>query len=246
MSTPAPPPPDPSLQAIILAGGLGTRLRSVVPDLPKPMAPVAGQPFLAHILDALVEAGFATVVLAVGYRHEVIRQHFGHAYRGLPLTYSVESSPLGTGGAIRLAAPHLKADPVFVLNGDTYLTLDYRAMHAAHLSAGVRLSVAVCAVLDVGRYGSVEVRADRIVGFREKGHSGPGLINAGTYLIGAELIAQIPEGRPHSFEQDLLVPQVATLRPLAFLTQGRFIDIGVPADYARAQALFAPSDGTRA
>lgn len=176
----------------------------------------------------------------------MIRQHFGDAYRGLPLTYSVESSPLGTGGAIRLAAPHLSADPVFVLNGDTYLTLDYRAMHAAHLAAGARLSVAVCTVPDVGRYGSVELEADRIVGFREKGPSGPGLINAGTYLIGTELIAQIPAGQPHSFEQDLLMPQVAALRPVAFLTHGRFIDIGVPADYARAQTLFAQPLGTRA
>lgn len=243
MSTPAPAPTDPPLQAIVLAGGLGTRLRSVVPDLPKPMAPVAGRPFLAHVLDALVEAGFEAAVLAVGYRHEAIRDHFGHRYRGMPLRYSIESSPLGTGGAIRLAGRQIDADPVFVLNGDTYLALDYRAMHAAHRSAGARLSVAVCEVPDVGRYGSVEVEAGRLVGFREKGRSGPGLINAGTYLLAAELIAQIPEGRPHAFEQELLVPQVAALRPLAFLTRGRFIDIGVPEDYARAQALFAQPAG---
>lgn len=243
MSAPDPTDPDRHLQAIVLAGGLGTRLRSVVPDLPKPMAPVAGRPFLAHVLDALVEAGFEAVVLAVGYRHEAIREHFGHRYRGMPLLYSIESSPLGTGGAIRLAGTQVDADPVFVLNGDTYLALDYRAMHAAHRSAGVRLSVAVCEVPDVGRYGSVEVEAGRLVGFREKGRSGPGLINAGTYLLAAELVAQIPEDRPHAFEQELLVPQVATLRPLAFLTRGRFIDIGVPEDYARAQALFAQPAG---
>lgn len=239
--------PDPivpdRLQAIVLAGGLGTRLRRVVPDLPKPMAPVAGRPFLAHVLDALVEAGFEAAVLAVGYRHEVIRDHFGQRYRGMPLRYSIESSPLGTGGAIRLAGTQVDADPVFVLNGDTYLALDYRAMHAAHRSAGARLSVAVCEVNDVGRYGSVEVEAGRLVGFREKGRCGPGLINAGTYLLAAELIAQIPEGRPHAFEQELLVPKLATLRPLAFLTRGRFIDIGVPEDYARAQTLFAQPAG---
>lgn len=239
MTTPDPTAPDRRLQAIVLAGGLGTRLRSVVPDLPKPMAPVAGRPFLAHVLDALVEAGFASAVLAVGYRHEVIRDHFGHAYRGLPLTYSIESRPMGTGGAIRLAAARVSADPVFVLNGDTYLALDYRAMHAAHLAARARLSVAICAVSDVARYGSVEVEAGRIVGFHEKGRSGPGFINAGTYLLAGELIAQIPPERPHAFEQELLVPEVAALRPLAFPTRGRFIDIGVPEDYARAQALFA-------
>lgn len=228
-------------QAIILAGGLGTRLRSVVPDLPKPMAPVAGRPFLGHVLDALVEAGFVAAVLAVGYRFGAIRDHFGTAYRGMRLDYSVEASPLGTGGAIRLAADLTTADPVFVLNGDTYLELDYRSMFAAHRASGARLSVAVCEVPDVGRYGSLEVEAGRIRGFREKGCSGPGLINAGTYLVSAEVIARIPTGRVHSFEQELLMPQVAELRPLAYVTQGRFIDIGVPEDFERAQGLFAAS-----
>lgn len=227
------------LQAIILAGGLGTRLRSVVPDLPKPMAPVAGRPFLAHVLDALTEAGFEAAVLAVGYRYEAIREHFGGAYRGLVLRYSVEASPLGTGGAIRLALDQAGADPVFVLNGDTWLDLDYRAMLAAHRAADARLSVAACEVPDVARYGRLEVESDRIVGFREKGESGPGLINAGTYLISAELIRRIPTGRPHSFEQELLMPLVSEIRPLAYVTRGLFIDIGVPEDYARAQTLLA-------
>lgn len=231
--------PENGMQAILLAGGLGTRLRAVLPDLPKPMAPVAGRPFLAHVLDALVEAGFESAVLAVGYRFEAIRDHFGTAYRGMRLDYSVEASPLGTGGAIRLAADLTTADPVFVLNGDTYLELDYHAMLAAHRASGARLSVAVCDVADVGRYGSLEVESGRIVGFREKGRSGPGLINAGTYLVSAEVMARIPPGRAHSFEQELLMPLVAEIRPLAYVTRGLFIDIGVPEDYARAQKLFA-------
>jgi D-glycero-alpha-D-manno-heptose 1-phosphate guanylyltransferase len=227
------------MQAIILAGGLGTRLRAVVPDLPKPMAPVAGRPFLAYILDALAEAGFESVVLAVGYRHEAIRDHFGDHHRGLALRYSVESSPLGTGGALRLALDQVEADPVFVLNGDTWLELDYHTMLAAHQAAGARLSVAACRVPDVGRYGRLEVTSERIVGFREKGERGPGLINAGTYLVSTEVLARIPASRPHSFEQELLMAQVAELQPLAFVTAGLFIDIGVPEDYARAQTLLA-------
>lgn len=227
------------MQAILLAGGLGTRLRAEVPDLPKPMAPVAGRPFLAQVLDALVDAGFEAAVLAVGYRHEAIRDHFGSRYRGLALRYSVEASPLGTGGALRLALDQVGADPVFVLNGDTWLELDYRAMFGAHRAAGVRLTVAACEVADVSRYGSLEVVNGRIQGFREKGASGPGLINAGSYLVSSDLIRSIPPGRPHSFEQELLVPRVDELRPLAFVTHGRFIDIGVPEDYARAQQLFA-------
>ncbi|MCS6786542.1 MAG: nucleotidyltransferase family protein [Thiobacillaceae bacterium] len=228
-----------TFQAIVLAGGLGTRLRAVVPQLPKPMAPVAGRPFLEYVLDRLVAAGCAHLVLAVAYRHEAIEAHFGSAYRGVPIVYSLEANPLGTGGAIRQAAQWITAEPVCVVNGDTYVELDYAAMHAAHRAAGASLTVAVCAVDDVGRYGSLTVVDERIVAFAEKGGSGPGLINAGTYLIERNLIEGIPPGRVHSLEQELLVPRVAALRPLAFVCRGRFIDIGVPEDYARAQQLFA-------
>ena len=234
------------MQAIILVGGLGTRLRRVISDLPKPMAPVAGRPFLAWVLDALLEAGFSRAVLAVGYRHEIIRAHFGERYRGLALHYSVEENPLGTGGAIRLAGDQISVFPVFVLNGDTYLELDYRAMLAAHQHAQTQMSVAVCQVPDVSRYGALELEDGVIHGFLEKGRDGPGYINAGVYLLSAEVIERIPPGEPFSFEQQLLMPQVRTIRPLAFETDGMFIDIGVPEDYARAQHLFAPGAGLKA
>jgi D-glycero-alpha-D-manno-heptose 1-phosphate guanylyltransferase len=227
------------MQAIVLAGGLGTRLRSVVPDLPKPMAPVAGRPFLAWVLDRLIDAGFESAVLAVGYRHEAILEHFGEVYRGMALRYSIEDTPLGTGGAIRLAADQVTALPVFVLNGDTYLELDYRAMLDVHQQSRASLSVAICRVPDVSRYGAVELEGDRIHDFLEKGRAGPGFINAGVYLLSSVILQQIPSGEPFSFEQQLLVPQVKELRPLAFLAEGRFIDIGIPADFGRAQKLFA-------
>jgi D-glycero-alpha-D-manno-heptose 1-phosphate guanylyltransferase len=226
------------MQAIVLAGGLGTRLRGVVPDLPKPMAPVAGQPFLAWILDRLADARFERVVLAVGYRHEAIRHHFGPAYRGMPLHYSVEESPLGTGGAIRLAGDQVGRDPVFVLNGDTFLELDYGAMREAHSDLGVELSVAVCRVPDISRYGALKVSHGRIEAFLEKGPGGPGLINAGTYILSRALLESIPPTGAFSFERELLEPRVADVRPAAFLAEGLFIDIGVPEDYARAQHLF--------
>jgi D-glycero-alpha-D-manno-heptose 1-phosphate guanylyltransferase len=203
------------------------------------MAPVAGRPFLAWLLDRLVEAGFDRAVLAVGYRFEAIRDHFGDAYRGMALAYSVESEPLGTGGAIRLAADHVTAFPVFILNGDTYLQLDYTAMFAAHRQASAQLSMAVCRVPDVGRYGALALQGDRVTGFLEKGGSGAGDINAGVYLLSAEVVRQIPANAVFSFEQQLLVPRVGELRPLAFPTAGRFIDIGIPEDFARAQQLFA-------
>lgn len=223
----------------MLAGGLGTRLRGVVPDLPKPMAPVAGRPFLAWVLDELVKARFERVVLAVGYRHEAIRDHFGAEYGGLLLTYSVEDRPLGTGGAIRLAAGTLPDGAIFVLNGDTFLDLDYTAMLAAHERGSESMSMAVCRVADVGRYGALEIQAGHVRGFHEKGRSGPGVINAGAYLLSADVVRRIPRGEPYSFEQQLLVPQVAALRPAAFPAEGLFIDIGVPEDYERAQRLFA-------
>lgn len=227
------------MQAIVLAGGLGTRLRGVVPDLPKPMAPVAGRPFLAWILDRLADAAFQRVVLAVGYRHEAIRSCFGDRYLGMALDYSVEDRPLGTGGAMRLAAERVSTTPVFVLNGDTYLGLDYRAMHRAHVRDGARMTVAVSRVADASRYGAIEIDGGRIRAFTEKGRAGPGFINGGTYLLAAEVLQSIPGGEPSSFEDRVLVARVGEIRPAAFVTDGLFIDIGVPEDYARAQGLFA-------
>ena len=228
------------MEAIVLAGGLGTRLRSVVNDVPKPMAPVQGRPFLAVVLDQLVDAGFETTILAVGYRHEAIRDFFGDAYRGLVLRYSVESEPLGTGGAMRLAFGQTNARDVFILNGDTFLELDFVAMLDAHVRASAQFSMAVCHVSDVARYGALELDGGTVRGFSEKGRSGPGWINGGTYILGAELRARMrPEGA-FSFEHDLLVPEVATIRPLAFRASGRFIDIGIPQDYRQVERMFAP------
>ena len=232
------------MQAIVLAGGLGTRLRGVVPDLPKPMAPVAGRPFLAWILDRLVDAGFERAVLAVGYRHEAIRDHFGDRFGALALHYSVEDRPLGTGGALRLAAENLSSLPAFVLNGDTFLELDYRSMLEAHIEQAEQMSLAVCSVADVARYGALEIEDGHIRGFLEKGRTGPGIINAGTYLLSEGILNRIPLGEPFSFEQQLLVPRIGEIRPAAFPATGLFIDIGVPEDYDRAQRLF-PTSGQR-
>jgi len=226
------------MDAIVLAGGLGTRLRGVVDDVPKPMAPVQGRPFLALVLDQLVGAGFNTAILAVGYRHEAIDSYFGKDYRGLALRYSVEHEPLGTGGAIRLACAQAHTHDVFVLNGDTYLELDFRAMMEAHVRAGSHLSMAICHVSDVARYGALELCHDRVQRFLEKGRSEPGWINGGTYVLGPALRARLRPQGAFSFERDMLESAVGSIRPLAFPASGRFIDIGNPEDYARAQTLF--------
>ena len=226
------------MEAIVLAGGLGTRLRSVVDDIPKPMALVQGRPFLALVLDQLVDAGFASVILAVGYRYEAIQAHFGDHYRGLPLRYSVEREPLGTGGAIRLASAQAGGEDIFVLNGDTYLELDFQTMLDTHGDSGAELTMAICRVADGARYGALRLRDDIVQGFLEKGQSGPGWINAGTYILAPALRARLRAAGAFSFEHDVLELEIESIRPRAFRCFGRFIDIGVPDDYARAQMLF--------
>ena len=221
----------------MLAGGLGTRLRSVVSDIPKPMAPVQGRPFLAFVLDRLVDAGFTRAVLATGYRHESLRACFGEEYRGLRLEYSVETQPLGTGGAICLAWDRIAAPQPFVLNGDTYLELDFAAMLSAHTAAGAMLTLAVRHVADAARYGALELSGDRVRAFSEKGKSGPAWINAGAYVLTPDLRALLPARAAFSLEQDVLAPAVDAIRPLAFRCSGRFIDIGTPEDYREASRL---------
>jgi D-glycero-alpha-D-manno-heptose 1-phosphate guanylyltransferase len=226
------------VEAIILAGGLGTRLRSVVADLPKAMAPVNGKPFLAYLLDGLITAGFDRAILAVGYMSDKVQGHFGHRYRSLPLRYSVETEPLGTGGAIKSAMTLASASTVLVSNGDTYVELGYGAMFAEHERARSQLTIAAQTVSETGRYGALDIEAGHIRGFIEKGRSGPGSINAGVYLLSRELLDRYTLPPAFSFETDLLMPHVKEIAPLAFHTQGIFIDIGIPEDYARAQTLF--------
>jgi D-glycero-alpha-D-manno-heptose 1-phosphate guanylyltransferase len=226
------------VQAIILAGGLGTRLRSAVPDLPKALAPIGDRPFLSYLLQDLQAGGFTSAILAVGYRHELIASSLGSAFGSLRLSYSVEESPLGTGGAIRNAATHCEQQNIFVLNGDTRCDFDYSAMHLAHSRAAARLTIGVATVADVSRFGTVHVQADIITGFAEKGMSGGGLINAGVYVMDRELLNDPLLPQAFSFERDFLPRQLPALLPRAFLARGQFIDIGVPEDYALAQTLF--------
>ena len=231
------------MEAIVLAGGFGTRLRQVVADLPKPLAPVAGRPFLAIVLEQLRAQGVTEAMLAVGYRHEAIRGAFGERFGALRLSYSVEDKPLGTGGAIRLAARACRGHDVFVLNGDSFVELDFAAMRTAHHRAAARLTVGAVEVADASRYGRLLVEDSRLVGFAEKGSAGPGLINAGVYLMRRDLLETLGLPEAFSFELDVLAARLQALRPWVHRASGRFIDIGVPEDYARAQGMFASPEG---
>jgi len=225
-------------EAIILAGGLGTRLRSVVPDLPKAMVPVCGQPFLTYLLRYLEENGVRRVVLAVGYRHEAIQDFFGSTYGALRLEYSVEQEPLGTGGGLLQAMPYVEGPFTFVINGDTFLRLDYQAM-ALRLESDedIELVVALRSVADASRYGRAVVAAGRIQGFTASGTPGSGLINAGCYLVSRDIFERYPMPSKFSWEHDFLEARTAEVRPLAFPCDAPFIDIGVPEALEQAQTL---------
>lgn len=226
------------MEAIVLAGGFGTRLRQVVADVPKPMAPIAGRPFLEILLSSLANKGFSRVVLSLGFMAEKISGHFGSRFAGMDLVYVVEESPLGTGGATRLAAEACTEDHVFVFNGDTYLDLE--VTHLEKKWQENRNSIVVGRqVPDTARYGRLVVDGDRITSFAEKGIVGPGLINAGCYVLATNALAQFPMNQPFSIETDYLVPEVLRATVGVFVTEGVFIDIGIPDDYARAQILLA-------
>jgi D-glycero-alpha-D-manno-heptose 1-phosphate guanylyltransferase len=228
------------MQAIILAGGFGTRLRSVLADVPKPMAPLHGKPFLAYLLDYLEAQGITEVVLSVHYLREQIEGYFKQAYRNISIEYAVEEQPLGTGGAIVKSLPLIDATrPTFVLNGDTFLKMDYRAMMDEHQQHAPLLTMALRKIADCSRYGVVVTEDSQVVAFKEQGGAYPGLINAGVYLLTPELfrLNKLPE--QFSFERDFLFPHVAVVKPHAFVVEDYFIDIGIPEDYERAALEFA-------
>jgi Nucleoside-diphosphate-sugar pyrophosphorylase involved in lipopolysaccharide biosynthesis/translation initiation factor 2B, gamma/epsilon subunits (eIF-2Bgamma/eIF-2Bepsilon) len=228
-------------EAIVLVGGLGTRLRSVVADLPKPLAPVAGRPFLAHLLDQLAAGGLRRVILATGYMAEKIEQTIGRRWADMDIAYSKEPEPLGTGGAIRLAAALLQGHGVHLANGDSFLRYDPGALEQAVRALDATLGIALAKVDDVHRYGAVEVYDGRVVAFREKGGSGPGLINAGSYFLTMAGLDALPEDEAaYSFESRVLLPNASHGQVAAFDDTRDFIDIGVPEDYARAQYLLGP------
>lgn len=228
------------MQFVVLAGGLGTRLQGAIPDgVPKPMADVAGRPFLERLLDVVRDAGADEVVLLLGHRSSVIIDHFGSVYRGLPVRHVVEETPLGTGGAVRHAIDVL-AERFILLNGDSYAEVDCRAL-MSHLEDGP-LAMALTSVADAGRFGTVAVENDRAVRFLEKGVSGPGLVNAGIYACARELLEALPPLRPSSFEVDVLQARLPELRPRFELTTSAFFDIGVPDEYVEADAYFADRD----
>ncbi len=227
------------MEAIVLAGGLGTRLASRLNGIPKPMVSVAGRPFLEILLSRLGRGGCTRVLLSVGHLHAAIQRHFGEAFDGMRVDYIVEDAPLGTGGALRKAFDRTSEKTVLVLNGDTFLALDYGSMLKFHKEQASRLTLAITKQPDISRYGEVVFAEQRIVGFQEKGRSGPGWINGGVYAIDSDIHWPAHLAERFSFEQDFLIQQIARLAPRAYRVEGFFLDIGIPEDLDRAQTELA-------
>ena len=225
------------MQAILLCGGMGTRLRSVVSDRPKPMADICGKPFLQYLLEMLREKGITEVIFALGYMGEMIEEYFqdGSAF-GLKIAYSYEEDPLGTGGAIRNALPKIMEEEVLVLNADTYFPMDYQGLLRFHQENDGDFSLATRAVPDISRYGAVRRdAAGRILAWNEKLEDGgqplAGEINGGIYVMKKSLIAEIPEGK-QSLEQDCVPKWLSEGKRIFGLPfEGYFMDIGIPKDY---------------
>ena len=227
-------------EAIVLAGGLGTRLSSKVPDLPKAMAPIRGRPFLEYQLKYLANQGIMKAILAVGHKHEVILDHFGHSYSSLNIKYSVEDEPLGTGGAVKKALRHIKGANSFVINGDTMFEADLAAMTETHLDSRADVTIGVKDMRQFDRYGTLRFDDDfRILHFEEKTWKDSGYINAGIYLLKTDVISRFDFPARFSLEKDLFEKELNTLHILASPDNGYFIDIGIPTDFERAQDEFA-------
>lgn len=221
---------------LVLAGGFGTRLKSVVPDLPKPLADVSGKPFLWWLLRHLENEGAKNVYLSVGYLHEYIQDFFGSSFNQMNLHYIVETEPLGTGGAILNACQQIPEHEILVLNGDTLAIVDLNEFIDFSTSYTSKLFMAVGKVKDASRYGTVIINENnRITGFSEKGNASDGLINAGIYLINKTIFSELDLPAKFSFEVDLLSKHNAQLNIIGYDKVSDFIDIGIPDDYVLAQ-----------
>jgi NDP-sugar pyrophosphorylase family protein len=225
------------LAAVILAGGRGTRLQAVLADRPKPLAPVAGRPFLTYLLDQVVDAGVSRIVVSTGYLAEQFADVIGTTYRNVNIAYANEDQPLGTGGAIRFAGLQADADQLLVMNGDSYCDADLRAFIHWHADNEHDTSLLLVRVADASRYGTVEIApAHHIEAFLEKCPDPvPGLINAGVYLLRRPMLELLPPG-PSSIERDAFPAWIQQHYVKGWVTDGAFIDIGVPSDYERSHA----------
>lgn len=226
-----------NLTAFVLAGGRGTRLQSVVKDQPKSLAEINGRPFLYYQLEYLRRSGIESIVLCTGYMADAIEKTMGSDHQGIPIRYSREDTPLGTGGAIRKALPFAESDPVLVINGDTLVDTELSIFFEKASVRKAPASLLLLPVNDASRFGSVIVDdSGQIMGFCEKTETAAanGWVNAGIYLLNRDFIAAIPDNRPVSIEREIFPGQTEKTL-FGFQAEGSFIDIGTPESYRQAE-----------
>ncbi len=241
-------------QAVILAGGLGTRLRTVIKEVPKPMADIEGKPFLEYLLSFASAQGIKEVIISCGYKHEIIKNYFKSRFRGLKIYYSIESEPLGTGGAIKKALKFInenneKYEDILILNGDTFFNISIKKLYDFHKTKNSDLTMALKTLKNFDRYGVVKLDAgNKIIGFEEKKPQKEACINGGIYLLSADLINFLSGSKlnlpdVNSFEKDFLeiyynyegAEKKFGFYGLPFDENNYFIDIGIPSDYESAK-----------
>lgn len=227
------------IPAIILAGGLGTRLKPVIGEYPKVLAPILGKPFLSYVLDKLSQQKLHRTILCTGYLAEYVQEEYGKSYKGIEIMYSREETPLGTGGAIRHAISKLSASEYLILNGDSFIDIDFQAFFNWYQEHSFPVGMAITTADDCSNYGTIEIRGDRVISFHEKAfHKQPGFINAGIYLVNEELIKNMPSTEPLSLEYEV-IPSWVKMGLGAFYVSSLLIDIGTPISYEQAQSYFA-------
>lgn len=222
-------------EAIILAGGLGTRLRSVVSDIPKVMAEIAGKPFLEYLLLHISRYSVNKVILSVGYKYEYIKDYFGDHFNTIDLIYSIEDEPLGTGGGIKKSLHYCESNEIFLLNGDTFFNINLTDLSQFHHDTSSGLSLSLKKMEDFDRYGNVSFKNNRIESFESKKYCKTGFINGGVYIIPKTIFdARIFKDK-FSFESDFLELFTHQIKMGSYLSDEYFIDIGIPEDYQKSQ-----------
>ena len=225
-------------EAIVLAGGKGTRLKNVIKDIPKPMAIVNGKPFLWYVLSFLSKQGIHHVVLSVGYKADVIINYFGDKFDNIQISYAVENEALGTGGGIKFASRFVKNQEFWVINGDTFFEINLNKFFDK--CKGNKISLALAEMKDFDRYGVVKTDNKKIIAFREKQYQKHGFINAGIYLLNKKFIKDFsPDIEVFSFEKDILEKLIDKINIGFFKSASLFIDIGIPTDYYQSQFIFS-------
>lgn len=226
-------------EAIVLAGGFGTRLKEVVEDVPKPMAPIQDMPFLHYLMLYLKDQGIEHIVLSVGYKYEIIQSFFGNEYQGIAISYAIEKEALGTGGGIWNAMKEIEGSAAFVINGDTFFDVKLSVLNNLFIRVKNDFVMALKPMQNFDRYGTVNLDENkRIIAFCEKERMDEGMINGGIYILRKGLFEQLGLKGKFSFEQDFLEQYVKEIKLFAMPFDNYFIDIGIPTDYKQAQLDF--------